>query len=681
MPGHGQAKTQMKITPQNSFKLSVALGFSIIVLLALVMAGIGLMRVSDSNRTVEQLVGSNNVKTGLIHRMKGALTERMAASRLATNLPDPFKRGDEYQRVLEQGGLFVKARMELESMQLSAQEREILDHVKVLAARAQPALLEAIDLAQKGNNVVAARIIDQDVHDVQQNILSELDRLIELQTQVAEGVVSDSKKSFEFTRLHILVLVSFVIGLGLMIVPIVIRKANSQADSLQHEAMYDALTNLPNRLLVTDRLEQVIRSARHDGRGFALLIVDIDQFRKVNALFGQGVGDQVIQYLSACIQASVQETDTVGRMAGDEFAVLAMETGDVDSVIDQAIKIRESISAPIEIAGRTLRVTASTGIAIYPHHGEDADSLFHAADSALQAARQTKRGYRVFSGDMADGAEDRLALSHEFLNAIRKDQLVLHYQPKIDFKSRMVCGIEALIRWDHPSSGLLSPEQFIPLAERLGQIKPLNDWVIDNVLEQYQSWYQSGIRLPVSLKVTPASVEDPNFPEQMLNRLKVFSVPADRVEIEIKNAGSIDDPEQVTACLRRLNAMGFQIAIGDFGRGDSSMMRYLTELLVSNIKIDRNLVNGMGSNRGELMMVRTAVNLGHSLGLKVAAKGVESQDSWEALQGFGCDVAQGFFVSRPMPGPEFVDWLRSSPWGMASPGVPATGPASTVTLQ
>jgi diguanylate cyclase (GGDEF)-like protein len=652
----------MPLSPQISLKLSVVLGFSLIVLLMLVLAGVGLWRIAEANRQVEQVVNHHNVKTGLVHAMKDALRERRAIGSLLAALRDPFRQDDELRNFDNQAAAFATARAALEAMPGSAEESEIHARVRALAVETQPFVAQAIELAMNGYTTQAQRLAETRIAGAQRSIALELDKLLELQKRESALAVSDARKAFETTRLHMLVLGSFAVALGLMIAPVVVRKANRQAQALQQQAMYDGLTRLPNRLLFADRLRQSLLSARHEQRAFALLAIGLDRFQEINASFGRETGDQVLRYAAACIQSCLNEPDTLARLDGDEFAVLALAVADPDAAAALAQKIRQAVSEPFEISGRRLEIAARLGVVMFPHHGEDADALWHAAGAALRAAGQTRRGYRIYSHDMAAGAEDQVALLYELRLAIANDELLLHYQPKIDFSVDQVSGVEALVRWPHPSNGLLAAEQFVPLAEQTGLIKPLTDWVLNTAMRQCQEWQRAGVRLPISVKVPTASIQDPEFPEQMARRLKQYGVPASDFEIEIKETAVITEPARALVCVRRLSALGFQIAIGDFGSGHSSM-EYLTELLVANIKIDKALVKDMAANRGGTMVVRTTVKLGHTLGLKVVAKGVENQGSWDTLKDFGCDSAQGYYLSRPLPAVELMDWLHTSPWG------------------
>lgn len=623
---------------------------------------LGLLRLAENNRQVERIVSQNNVKSELIHTMKNALRERMTLAQLMPQFQDTFKQNEAYLTFSKFGTDFATACTTLEAMPLTPEEKEIHVRTRQLVLQAQPFVAEAIESAMKGNTVAAQATIDTYILDTQKLLALELDKLLELQKRAAEVAVSDAGQAFEKTRLHMLILGSFAVGLGLLIAPMVIRKATSQAQSLQQQAMFDPLTNLPNHLLFTDRLRHAVSSARHEQRSFGLFIIQIDRFQTIPERFGHASGDQVLQFVAACIQSCLNESDTLARIDGEEFGVLRMGMNDPDDAIEIVKKIRATIAEPFEISNRRLTLTASVGVTMFPYHGDDSDTLFHAANASLQVAKQTPRGYRIYSADMAQGADDRIALLAELRQAIDKDEFILHYQPKIDFKIGQVNGVEVLVRWAHPTEGLLSPERFIPLAEQTGLIKPLTLRVFNAALRQHKEWSLTGLYLPMSVKVPAANLQDPEFPQQIADSLKEYDLPAQNFEIEIKESDILANLVPAMAGIRRLHELGFQIAIGDFGSGQSSMS-HLTELVVANIKLNRSLVMGMSASRGGAMMMRTTVKLGHSLGLKVVASGVENQGSWDTLKGFGCDAAQGFYMSHPLPPGELMNWLHTSQWG------------------
>lgn len=652
----------MKISPQISLKFSVISGFAVILLLAAMLAVLGLLRIADSNRQVEQIVSQNNVKSDLIHAMKNALRERMSLAQHMPQFQDEFKQNEAFISFSKFGAAFATARAAFEEMPLTPEEKEIQTRVRQLALQAQPFVAEALGLAMKGDTAAAQTIVEMHVIDTQKSLAQELDKLLELQRHATEVAVSDAGQAFEKTRLHMLILGSLAIGLGLLITPMVIRKANSQAQALQQQVMFDGLTNLPNHMLFADRLRHAVLSARHEQRSFGVFTIHVDRFQAIHERFGHATGDQVLQFVATCIQSCLNESDTLARIEGEKFGVLRMNMNDPDDAIEIVKKIRATISEPFEISNRRLKLVASVGVAMFPYHGDDSDTLFHAANSALEVAQGAARGYRIYSADMAQGADDRIALLAELRQAIENDEFTLHYQPKIDFKIGQINGVEVLVRWSHPTDGLLSPERFIPLAEQTGLIKPLTLLVINAALRQHKEWSQGGFYLPMSVKVPATNLQDPEFPHQIASSLKEHDLPAQNFEIEIKESDIIANLVPAMDGIRKLHDLGFQIAIGDFGSGQSSMS-HLTELVVANIKLNKSLVMDMATSRGGAMMMRTTVKLGHSLGLKVVASGVENQDSWDTLKGFGCDSAQGFYMSHPLPPGELMHWVHTSQWG------------------
>lgn len=653
----------MKLTPQLSLNLGVTVGFALIVLLLATLTLVGLLRITEINRHMEQIVKNNNVKTELVHSMKDALRERTIITHLVSLLKDPFAQDEEYQNFSELGAIFSASRSALEAMPQNAEEKEVMARMRALTLKTQPHVVQAIELAMNHKINESRNLIETEVMGGQKAISVELNKLLQIQKSATEEAVAAAQRSYANTRLLMFALGGSAIALGLVIAIVVIRNANTQANSLQHQAMFDNLTNLPNRVLFADRLQQTLLIARREKRAFGLFAMDLDRFKEINDTLGHHVGDKVLQHVAACARSCLRESDTVARMGGDEFTVLLATISDLDGAIAVAKKILAALAEPFDVAGRTLEIGASIGVVLFPKHGEEADVLMRQADAAMYIAKQTQSGYRVYSEDMGHGADDRMALQSELRQAIANDELVLHYQPKIDFNANQVSGVEALVRWLHPKHGLMSPDKFIPLAEQSGLIKPLTKWVLKTALRQCEEWYRAGVNLSMAVNVSAISIQDPEFPAQMEKMLEDFDVPASQLEIEITETAVMSEPVRAVECIRRLSALGFQVAIDDFGTGYSSMA-YLKELLVAKIKIDKSFVKDMAVNHNDAVIVRSTVELGHNLGLKVVAEGVEDQMSWDKLKGLGCDSAQGYYMSRPLPTNDFMDWLQKSKWGM-----------------
>jgi diguanylate cyclase (GGDEF)-like protein len=653
----------MKITPQLSLNLSVIAGFALIVLLMISLTLVGLLRIAEINRHLETIVTNNNVKTALVHTMKDALRERTIITHLVSLLKDPFEQNEEYLNFNDQGVIFTTARTALEGMPQSPEEMAVQDRLKALTVKTQPFVVQAVGLAMSGETVAARKIIESEIVSAQKSIAVELNTLLDLQKVETGNAVTQANNAYESTRWLMLILGGTAAGLGLGIAFVVIRNANKQADSLQHQAMFDSLTNLPNRVLFADRLQQTALIARREKRPFGLFAMDLDRFKEINDTLGHHIGDQVLQHVAACARGCLRDSDTVARMGGDEFTILLATVSGVEGAVAVANKILKAIGEPTQIDGRNLEVSASIGVVMFPQHGDDPEVLLRQADAAMYAAKQAQSGYRVYSDDLGHGADDRMALQGELRQAIANNELVLHYQPKIDFNAAQVSGVEALVRWQHPVHGLMAPDKFISLAEQTGLIKPLTKWVLKTALRQYEEWYRTGLILSMSINVSAISIQDPEFPDQMASMLEDFDVPISQIELEITETAVMSEPVRAVECIRKLSALGFQVAIDDFGTGYSSMA-YLKELLVAKIKIDKSFVKDMATNHNDAVIVRSTVELGHNLGLKVVAEGVEDQAAWDKLKLLGCDSAQGYYMSRPLPSVEFLGWLEKSPWGI-----------------
>ncbi len=431
---------------------------------------------------------------------------------------------------------------------------------------------------------------------------------------------------------------------------------------LEHLSLHDALTKLPNRTLFHDRVEQAILLAKREKKSFALMSLDLNRFKPINDTLGHHTGDLVLQEVSVRFAHCLRQFDTVARMGGDEFAILLPNVTTMEDVMVVVNKVSRTIIQPIVIDNRTLTIGASMGIAMFPEHGDNLTTLIRHSDSAMYVAKRTQNVYAFYNSEIEEANEAHLPLHLDLRHAIYNGQLVLHYQPKIDCSSHRVIGVEALVRWQHPEQGLIYPDAFIPIAEKNGLIKPLTLKVLGMALRQCELWHQAEMNLSMAVNISAVDLQDPLFPKSVAGILAKFSVPASYVELEITETAIIADPLRAIDNITKLNAMGLQVAIDDFGTGYSSMA-YLQKLLVKEIKIDKSFVMKMDKNKNDGVIVRSTIDLGHNLGLKVVAEGVESQESWDRLKEMGCDSAQGYFMSRPIPANQIAQWIKESPFG------------------
>jgi diguanylate cyclase len=436
-----------------------------------------------------------------------------------------------------------------------------------------------------------------------------------------------------------------------------VAQVQGQSAKTQHQALHDALTGLPNRALLRDRTDQAIHQADRELAPAALLLIDLDRFKEVNDTLGHHHGDQLLVQVGQRLQAALRTVDTVARLGGDEFAVLLPRIQTAEGAVAVASKLLAGFDEPFRLEDLALDVEASIGVALYPEHGSDPDELLQRADIAMYVAKDTHAGFVLFDPKHDQHSPDRLALLGELRRAIDHQQLVLHYQPKVDAHTGQMLGVEALVRWQHPDHGLIPPNDFLPLAERTGLIGLLTNYVLDAALHQCREWRQAGHELAIAVNVSARSLLDLAFPNQVADLLARWELPARLLMVEITESTIMTDPTHALKILGQLNAMGVQIAIDDFGTGYSSMA-HLKTLPVHELKIDRSFVSHMTSNNRDAVIVHTTVDLGRNLGLRVVAEGVEDLQTLQELDALGCDAIQGYYISRPVPADDLIHWLE-----------------------
>jgi diguanylate cyclase len=434
-----------------------------------------------------------------------------------------------------------------------------------------------------------------------------------------------------------------------------VRRNRTLAEASRHQALHDSLTGLPNRILFYDRLEQALLGAEREQEPLAVLIVDLDRFKEVNDTMGHANGDLLLQQVGPRLRAALRARDTIARMGGDEFAVLLPGT-DIAGSRQVAQSLHDALEQPFELESVTLATEASVGVAHYPEHGSTAETLLQRADVAMYMAKEGRSGHAFYAPENDPHDPNRLALVAELRRAISDDELVLHYQPKIDLRTDHVSGVEALVRWAHPIRGLLAPMEFVPLVESAGLMRPLTLWVLDRALGQCRAWRDQGTDLRVAINLAVPSLLDVQLVEDVARLLQKHAVPAHLLELEITESSVMTDPKRAIAKLEELSAMGVRLAIDDFGTGYSSLS-YLRRLPVDELKIDKSFVINMEVSSDDAVIVRSTIDLCRNLGLAVVAEGVETEDAFAQLQALGCDEAQGFLMSRPLPAEALTAWL------------------------
>lgn len=428
--------------------------------------------------------------------------------------------------------------------------------------------------------------------------------------------------------------------------------------ALEYQVVYDSLTGLPNRILFYDRLHQSILTGKRLGSPFTLFIIDLDDFHDVNDQYGHYAGDWVLQQLASRLSGELRESDTVARLGGDEFAVLLPTTESVDQAKQVATKLLQAVREPLEVEGQRIQLSASLGIALYPAHGKDAQALIQHADLAMSTAKDSHDSQATYQPEQPR-SPNNLKLKSELHQALENNELVLHYQPKVDMKSGRMISVEALVRWQHPHYDLLSPDSFIHLAEQSGFIRPLGLWVTRTALAQCAKWRASGYPLNVAINLSVCNLQDEDLPDQLLDVLSGCSAKPEWLELEITESAVMTDPQHALKVLDQLHGFGIKLAIDDFGTGYSSLT-YLKQLPVHELKIDKSFILNMSEDNDDSMIVHATIDLAHNLGLKTVAEGVVSYKTWCLLSALGCDFAQGYYISRPLTAEQLTRWLEET---------------------
>ncbi len=449
-----------------------------------------------------------------------------------------------------------------------------------------------------------------------------------------------------------------------------------RSDRLQWIATTDELTGLANRERFREVVEQHIAAAGPEDE-FSVMLMDLDRFKEVNDTLGHHYGDVLLRDLGPRLAAAVGDDGLVARLGGDEFAILPASGSSDPAAIERVVsRLSATINHPFTVDELSLEVGASIGVARFPHDGRDSHSLMRCADIAMYAAKEAQTDYKVYAAEQNQHSIRRLNVLSDIRHALASDEIVVHYQPIVDLDDRTVKGAEGLVRWEHPAHGLIPPGAFVQTVEQTGLIGPLTRHVLEHSISACADWRRAGRALSVAVNLSVRNLLDRDLPREIERMLDSFGVPAAALQLEITESMIMTDPERALATLSRLSGLGVRLSVDDFGTGYSSLAN-LRRLPIDELKIDRSFVSPMLRDESDLIIVRSTINLGHDLGLRIIAEGVEDAPTLERLATLGCDLAQGYHLSRPMSGNAFTTWLDESPLSInpAGFGPPAAGPA------
>jgi len=438
---------------------------------------------------------------------------------------------------------------------------------------------------------------------------------------------------------------------------------NRLFDSLAGRALTDPVTGLPNRARFMELLHREVEGAQRDFRPFVVMLMDLDQFKDVNDTLGHHVGDTLLRAVAARLQDRLRDADVFARIGGDEFGILLSGVNDADAMI-AARMLLQSLRSPFAVAEHRLDIAASMGIVAYPDHGVDATTLIRRADVAMYQAKEKSRGCVLYEEGMDPHSATRLQLLGQLRHALEREEFTLAYQPKVNLRDNVVCGVEALVRWQHPGGTLYMPDTFIPLLERTGLIRNLTEWLLREAFGYCRQLHRAGCPITVSINLSVRDLQDAHFVDIVAEQQVANQVDPRSIVLEVTESAVMADPQHAIRVLQRLAEMEFTIAIDDFGTGYSSLA-YLKKLPVGEVKIDKTFVLNMANDANDAAIVRTSIELARNLGLRVVAEGVESDDILARLREIGCDAVQGMYISRPLGKAELDNWLAKSAWARA----------------
>jgi len=432
----------------------------------------------------------------------------------------------------------------------------------------------------------------------------------------------------------------------------------SHMREMEHQSLHDALTGLPNRKNLDMQLDKLIQNSKEGDHGYVLMLMDIDRMREINDTLGHDVGDHVLQEVAQRLHKGITDAKIVACLGGNEFAVL-LAAPPPELMGISVERMKQLFSVPITVDGIALPVEVTIGVAKFPEHGSEPLLLIRRADVAMRKAKALNQHCELYNDSLDNYSVRRLTLVGELRQAIDAGELMVYYQPQINTRSGQLEGVEALARWNHAEQGFISPDEFIPLAERTGLIGSLTHRIMQEALNQCAAWVQQGLNIKISINISAHSLIDHSLPSKVSELLKAAQLAPEKLVLEVTESVFMLDPESSLVVLDELKSLGISLSIDDYGTGYSSLS-YLRKMPVHELKIDQGFIFDMLKNENDAMIVSSTVALAHSLGLSVVAEGVETKEAWIHLQELGCDTIQGYFVSAPLPAEKFIEWIDES---------------------
>jgi diguanylate cyclase (GGDEF)-like protein len=485
------------------------------------------------------------------------------------------------------------------------------------------------------------------------------DNLTLIENQFVGAMSDASRSTYQLLQGIMLAATPGLLLLGIVLSLRILQQRKRMEDRVNHMAFHDELTSLPNRLMLSQRLDQALSRHRRGGSQLAILFLDLDRFKVINDSLGHETGDVLLRQVADRLRSHSREGDTIARMGGDEFVVLIENSGNLSDISARAQRLVEQLSAPYLLGSNDCHVTVSIGVSVFPADGSDAPALLKAADVAMYRAKDTGRdSYQFYSAAMNVHTVERLELESDLRHALERHEFLLHYQPKVEVATGLITGVEALLRWDHPRRGLISPMDFIPLAEETGLIASIGEWVLATACARTKEWQDHGFaKLDVAVNLSARQFADPMLLPKLTNIIRRSGLDPSSLELEITESLVMSHGGSAVAVLQQLKSLGVRIAIDDFGTGYSSLA-YLKRFPIDTLKVDRSFIRDIPADSGDKQITRAIIAMAHSLRLRVVAEGVETADQLKFLRKERCDTVQGYYLHRPLPEAEVAAVLK-----------------------
>ena len=646
-----------------TWRRTLLVGFVAQLLLILFVTAFGLQQLRMSTDNLSTVVDVHMHKLSLTKTMMSSARERTLCMFRLSMSRDPFERDDLFMQFNKFGAEFANARMALLNMPLSQREHALLALQGQMTGIAKPMQNRVVDMLRSDFDREAEEAVLTRAIPAQNNVLAVLSMLDNETQQLALDASRKAHQAHEVARFWMSLLSGVALLLGIFVAAVVMRYTNRVSRERQHLATHDALTGLPNRMLFTDRLGQSLVRAQRRNTLVGVMFIDLDRFKRVNDTLGHASGDALICEVARRLRSATRSEDIVARLGGDEFGVVidAARIGHILQVVD---KLHGIVSKPFRIDGRELFSSCSIGVSVYPNDGSDASSLLKNADTATSTAKNGGRNrFQLYDAAMNAMAEERLQLETELHYAIERNQFLFHYQPKLNLKTGRIQGVEALIRWNHPAKGPLSPAAFLELLEESGGIVKVGRALLRSACHQTASWHAAGFTdLDVAVNVSSKEFWHDGLVADVQDALQQSGLPPQSLHLELTEGIFMQDVDAAVARILALKARGVAVAVDDFGTGYSSLA-HLKRFPLDILKIDRYFVKDIPHSPVNEALISSILALCQGLNLDTVAEGVETREQFDVLRTLGCQVVQGYFISRPVPADEIAallgrNWLQ-----------------------